>query len=85
MTPAELSARGVRVKPLFWWTGQVNCQASSECYSYSIRPIDGSWRLAINGNIDRRKFKSPELAKAVAQAHHDARVADQLELMEVTK
>ena len=87
MTPAELSARGIRVKPLVWvaigagWHLASCIDDSDDPYTVTSEP-DG-YRLMGGGAFFKTgPFKTLPLAKAAAQAHHDARVADQLEFTE---
>ena len=82
MTPDELSARGIRVKPLVWrWLQAGGWEAPAPNVNYQV--VGGPPYWVAFANFKRLgNGESPELAQAAAQAHHDARVADQLELME---
>ena len=84
MTPAELTARGVRVKPLDWDEGRYGrVFAKTAGGQYSARDFeDGSGvRLDLNGMI-LGAHPTIEAAKAAAQADYEARILSAIEPVE---
>ena len=83
MTPADLAAKGLRVKPLEWKPSVINFRPG-ECYhAYSLNDIgpyaihrkhDGWWL-----NKDCKTHPTKADAKAAAEALHAARIASMIE------
>ena len=77
MTPAELTARGVRVKPLEWRKCKVWGDTVFRADWYDIwARSDGRFGLegAANGFTDFTAYPTLEAAKAAAQADYEARI-----------
>ena len=94
MTPEQLAARGLRVKPLVWDGSDENCYAIADMgnryYEVTVvdvleRPCDYLWSATYT---ERPEFilglggGSFEEAKAAAEADHVARVAAMVEGVE---
>jgi hypothetical protein len=89
MTPAELAALRIRIKPLVWVphpTAPIwRCDTMFGTYKvFAMGPFP-SWDFdSATDTKDKlsKRAKTPEAACAAAQADHVARIAAQLEVME---
>lgn len=86
MTPDELAARGVRVKPLVWhhfdaWTWW----AESTSGTYHVEERSGVWKAELRFRDVAHiiyEIDDFETAIAAAEADHAARICAALEMME---
>ena len=89
MTPEELAARGLRVKPLVW-TGSFDdapyymqtTTAIYRIYDFGHQLPNGRFRVVTPGRPKIGMFRTIELAQAAAEADHVARVAAMVEEIE---
>jgi hypothetical protein len=89
MTPADLAAKGLRVKPLVW--KNYDDESFAEPYQIEARTT-GDWRVYILTGYEsadpiltsagERDHPTRESAIAAAEAHHAARVAEMIEATE---
>jgi hypothetical protein len=83
MTPADLAAKGLRVKPLEWmfWrdTVQAGANATSPVGEYRIvsRPLMGEHKLFLGADVLKEGDYTD--LKPFAQADHAARIAAMIE------
>jgi hypothetical protein len=82
MTPAELAALGIRIKPLVW---EENPAREYHYFAGEYQVIEiglGKWWMRISGVHRDMLYAYCHQAKAAAEADHAARICAQLEVME---
>lgn len=87
MTPEQLAARGVRVKPLGWKSQGKTLIADHGAGHYIVTHDYDGWRwILVNGRdmagVMKQPVAQPDTAKAAAEADHAARICAALEMME---
>jgi hypothetical protein len=88
MTPADLAAKGLRVKPLVWddYDGESSCTSTLGEYlaEYHDDMEENSWGMwspdeSAIGSEAHSWYPTLEAAKAAAEADHAARIAAMIE------
>ena len=81
MTPAELTARGVRVKPLVWKEYPSLWRAETALGVYSVGFEDGWWAQLEGVEFwdwqpeeDPRSYSGPEAGMLACKADYEARI-----------